>query len=125
MKLAMTCLTLVANATGCERQTAAPTPAASATASSSMPAAGLQPVRVEVSSSGFQPARAVLGACRTLVFRRTTESTCATSVVFPALGIDKSLPLNTDVSLELPVTLKDDVSFQCGMGMLRGKVVVR
>jgi len=66
-----------------------------------------------------------LGAARSLVFRRTTDDTCATSVVFPALGIQKPLPLNTDVAIELPATLTEEVTFQCGMGMHRGKVVAR
>jgi plastocyanin domain-containing protein len=66
-----------------------------------------------------------LGTARSLVFRRTTDDTCATSVVFPALGVEKPLPLNTDVAIELPATLTEEVTFQCGMGMHRGKAVAR
>jgi hypothetical protein len=60
------------------------------------------PVRVEVTSAGFQPSRLDVGKGRALVFRRTTDKTCATAVVFPALGIEKPLPLNTDVAVDLP-----------------------
>lgn len=86
---------------------------------------GVQPARVEVGSDGFRPARIALGTNRTLVFRRTTDATCATEVVFPTLEIEKPLPLNTDVTIELPAALDREVTFQCGMGMLRGKVVAQ
>jgi plastocyanin domain-containing protein len=59
------------------------------------------------------------------VFRRTTDATCATEVVFPALSIEKLLPLNTDVTIELPAALADEVTFQCGWACLRGMVVAR
>jgi len=42
--------------------------------------------------------------------------------VFPALGIQKPLPLNTDMAIELPPHLRK-VTFQCGMGMHRARVV--
>lgn len=94
-----------------------------ATAAPPSPAAALG--RVEVTSAGFQPSRLDLGSERSIVFRRTTDSTCATSVVFPGLGIEKPLPLNTDVAIDLPPGTKGELAFQCGMGMDRGKVVVR
>ena len=81
--------------------------------------------RVEVTSAGFQPSRIDVGGNRLIVFRRTTDKTCATSVVFPGLGIEKTLPLNTDVAIELAPGTKGELAFQCGMGMDRGKVIVR
>jgi hypothetical protein len=87
------------------------------------PAAALG--RVEVTSAGFQPSRIDVGSDRSIVFRRTTDKTCATSVVFPGLGIEKTLPLSTDVAIDLPPGTKGELAFQCGMGMDRGKVVVR
>ena len=81
--------------------------------------------RVEVTSAGFQPSRVDVGRDRSVVFRRTTDKACATSVVFPALGLEKPLPLNTDVAIELPTGTKGELAFQCGMGMDRGKVIVR
>jgi len=94
---------------------------ASAAPPGSAPAVG----RVEVTSAGFQPPRIDIGIRRSVVFRRTTDKTCATSVVFPALGIDKPLPLNADVAVDLPPEATGELAFQCGMGMDRGKVVVR
>jgi len=78
-----------------------------------------------VTSAGFQPSRIEAGKGRALVFRRTTDKTCATSVVFPTLGIEKTLPLNTDVAVDLPLGATGELAFQCGMGMDRGKVIVR
>jgi plastocyanin domain-containing protein len=81
--------------------------------------------RVEVTAEGFQPARIVVGEDRQVIFRRVAEGTCATAVVFPSLGIEKQLPLNTDVAVALPPGSQGELGFQCGMGMYRGKVVAQ
>ena len=83
------------------------------------------PARVEVSSDGFQPSTVNLSAGRQIVFRRTSDSTCATAVVFPDLGIEKQLPLNTDVVIDLPATARGEIGFQCGMAMYKSKVVAQ
>jgi plastocyanin domain-containing protein len=80
--------------------------------------------RVEVTKDGFQPNRVTVGVDRKVTFRRTTDATCATAVVFPEVGIEKQLPLNTDVVIELPATAPRKLSFQCGMGMYKSKVVI-
>ena len=80
--------------------------------------------RVEVGAHGFQPERVSLNGSREIVFRRTSDATCATAVVFPALGIERSLPLNTDVLVDLPPSVRGELGFQCGMGMYKAKVVV-
>jgi plastocyanin domain-containing protein len=45
--------------------------------------------------------------------------------VFPELKIEKALPLNQTVAVELPADTGPTLTFQCGMGMYRGKIVVR
>lgn len=90
-----------------------------------VPAIPGEVVRVEVNDHGFQPSTVPVGTGRRLMFRRTSEGTCATEVVFPELGINKQLPLNTDVVVDLPASAKGDVAFQCGMGMYKSKVVAR
>lgn len=97
----------------------------SSPAADAVPAIPGEAVRVDVSDQGFQPSTVPVGTGRRLVFRRTSEATCATAVVFPELGIDKQLPLNTDVVVDLPASAKGDVTFQCGMGMYKSKVVAR
>jgi hypothetical protein len=81
------------------------------------------PARVEVGSDGFQPSRVRLVGGRQIIFKRTSDSTCATAVVFPELGIEKPLPLNVDVPVDLPASAQGEVGFQCGMGMYKSKVV--
>ena len=81
--------------------------------------------RVNVTPAGFQPSRIDVSTGQRLVFRRTTDKTCATSVVFPTLGIERALPLDTDVPIDLPHGSSGELAFQCGMGMACGKVVVR
>jgi plastocyanin domain-containing protein len=59
-----------------------------------------------------------------LTFVRTTDKTCATEVVFPALNIRRALPLNQPVVIDLAPAITGDVAFTCGMNMLKGVVVV-
>jgi cupredoxin-like protein len=120
-------LTILAVTAGCNSGGSATVPPAPSQAVAPPPAPNAAPeqVRVDVTSAGFQPSRVDVGKGRALVFRRTTDKTCATAVVFPALGIEKPLPLNTDVAVDLPPETTGELAFQCGMGMDRGKVVVR
>jgi plastocyanin domain-containing protein len=55
---------------------------------------------------------------------RTTDKTCGTEVVFPALGIRRPLPLNEPVVIEFTPKSFGEIAFVCGMNMLRGTVVV-
>jgi hypothetical protein len=102
----------------------APAGETNASSSAGLPSLPAGSVRVLVTDEGFQPARVALKRGEKLVFRRTSEGTCATEVVFPALKIEKRLPLNTDVVVELPQTASGELDFQCGMAMYQSKVVV-
>lgn len=84
-------------------------------------------IAVTVDEHGFHPSaiEVAKGQHTTLEFRRTSEQTCATSVVFPELKLEKPLPLNQTVAIQLPANLSSPLVFQCGMGMYHGKVVVR
>lgn len=86
---------------------------------------GSAPPRVEAGADGFQPSRVVLRGAKQVVFRRTTEDTCATAVVFPELNIEKQLPLNTDVVIDLPASAPAEIGFQCSMAMYKSKIVAR
>jgi plastocyanin domain-containing protein len=59
-----------------------------------------------------------------VTFRRTAESSCATEVVFPSLGIRRALPLDQPVDVRLTPTA-GEIAFACGMDMFRGTVVAR
>lgn len=93
--------------------------------SSPAPAATGVPT-VSVTSDGFNPPSVTLTAGqRKIIFIRKSDETCGTEVVFPSLKIEKKLPLNEPVTVELPAEAKGELSFSCGMNMLKGKVVVQ
>jgi plastocyanin domain-containing protein len=82
---------------------------------------------VKADGQGFTPDRIEVArdAQVVLVFKRTTNETCATAVVFPALRIERELPLNQEVEVALPTGESRTLVFQCGMGMYRSQIVVR
>ena len=96
--------------------------------STSVAAPAARVIEIEASDRGFVPStvEAAPGETVTLRFKRTTGSGCLASVAFPDLGVSKDLPQGTPV--DIPVTIPADgskVLFQCGMGMIRGRVVAK
>ena len=84
---------------------------------------------VTAGEHGFTPASLKLraggpGSHHAVTFVRTTDKTCATEVVFPDLKIEQKLPLNQVVSVDLPTDAEKTLTFQCGMAMYKGAVVV-
>jgi plastocyanin domain-containing protein len=98
---------------------------ASASTSSAAASAAMS-VNVVADDKGFTPSSFELkkGAPATLIFRRTTDATCATQVVFPELKITKDLPLMVPVPIEVPTGDARTLVFQCGMGMFKGKAII-
>jgi hypothetical protein len=87
----------------------------------------VQDVRVAVTAASFDPQRMTLraGVPARITFTRTSDKTCATAVVFPSLNIRRELPLNTPVTIQFTPAKVGDIAFACGMGMLRGTIVVQ
>jgi plastocyanin domain-containing protein len=84
---------------------------------------------VTASEHGFSPSSLKLthggpGSHAAVTFVRTTDKTCATEVVFPDLQIERKLPLNEVVSVEVPTDTARTLTFQCGMAMYKGALVV-
>lgn len=84
-------------------------------------------VAITADGTGFSPSsvEAKRGEKLELVFTRTSDDTCATEVVFPELSIKKDLPLKTAVSIVVPTGEARTLTFQCGMGMYKSKVLVK
>lgn len=85
-----------------------------------------QTAKVTVTKDGFDPAKVTLkaGKVAKLTFLKTTDQTCASEVAFPSLKIKKPLPLNKPVVIEFTPEKAGEIEFACGMGMLKGTVVV-
>ena len=83
-------------------------------------------IPIAVTARGFTPA--LVGVTKdqptTLVFTRTSEATCAKRIAFPELGLERPLPLNQSVRLQVPVSSARTLSFQCGMGMHKSLIVI-
>lgn len=86
----------------------------------------IQDATITVGDTSFEPSRLTLraGVPARLTFTRTSEKTCATSVVFASLNVRRDLPLNQSVSVEFTPSRAGEIAFACGMNMLRGTVVV-
>lgn len=86
-----------------------------------------QTAKVIIGQYGYEPAAIRLnkGVPARVTFRRITESTCATEVVFADYGIRRDLPLNADVTVSFTPRKAGEFSFTCGMNMHRGKLFVQ
>jgi plastocyanin len=82
-------------------------------------------VEVEVNASGYHPATisAPAGAKITLAFKRTTAAGCGQQLVLADLDIDRELPVDETVEIEVEVPASGELGFACGMNMYKGKVV--
>jgi plastocyanin domain-containing protein len=111
--LALTAAGLVAVASqGCKRAPepgpALPTASANGT------------VDLKVTANGFEPSPVVLkkGQPVTLRVTRTTDDTCATTVVIPDYGIEKKLPLNEPVEIAFTPKKTGELKYGCAMGQM-------
>jgi len=60
-----------------------------------------------------------------LNFRREETAACSERVLFPDFGRSADLPEGTVVAVELVPDQPGEYGFECGMGMLHGKLIVR
>jgi len=84
-------------------------------------------VRISVSRKGFSPASINVeeGFPLTLIFKRKDKQGCGNKVVFPSLGITKTLPVGKPVTVKFTPEKSGDIAFTCGMGMHKGNIVVQ
>jgi plastocyanin domain-containing protein len=121
--LAAPALALALTVAACSKSDAS----ASGVSGATVTADGKHQVYVTANDKGFVPSSVEVkkGEVTSLVFKRTTDDTCAKEVVFPELKLTKELPLNQAVAIDLPVGEPRTLTFQCGMAMFKGKVVVQ
>jgi len=81
---------------------------------------------VTVENGVYQPARLTLPAdqATSVKFLRKEASPCAGTVVFADLNISEELPLDREISIQLPALKPGRYSFTCQMQMYRGELIV-
>lgn len=84
-------------------------------------------VEVSVTSEGFQPAEieARAGQPLRLVITRKTDQTCAKEIVIKELGVEKALPLNQPVTVEITPRKTGQLRYACSMDMVAGVILVK
>jgi hypothetical protein len=86
-----------------------------------------QTARVVLTEQGYKPdsIRLRRGIPARITFLRQAEGSCGTEIVLPEQGVKRALPLNKPVVVAFTPNKSGEFSFTCGMGMLRGKIVVQ
>ncbi|TGE04281.1 cupredoxin domain-containing protein [Hymenobacter fodinae] len=89
-------------------------------------ATGVQQVDITV-QGGYSPAviEVEKGKPVQLHFHRNEEASCSEEVLFPDFGIRRELPAFQTTLVELLPQQAGRFEFTCGMGMLRGSLVVK
>ncbi|HRH42616.1 MAG TPA: cupredoxin domain-containing protein, partial [Pyrinomonadaceae bacterium] len=83
--------------------------------------------KVIVSKNGFEPSEISFkkGEPMKIAFYRIDSENCANEVVFKDLNLTKKLPVGEVVVADLKDLKSNELSFACGMNMLKGKVLVQ
>jgi len=86
----------------------------------------VQKVTVALTEKGYEPTSFKLrkGVPAQVTFIRKVSPTCGTQIVIADYDIKRALPLNEPVKVEFTPKKSGTFGFTCGMGMLRGSLVV-
>lgn len=87
---------------------------------------GKQVISIDV-MGGYSPEVINLkkGIPAVLQFTRHDKSNCLDRVVFSDFGVNKELPINEQVNIDIPTDKAGEYGFQCGMDMFHGKVNIK
>lgn len=99
-----------------------------ATVPASAAAQEARTVEITVTDRGYEPSRIELreGEPVRLVFHQEAKSSCAHSVKSDELGLETTeLPEGETTVVELTPEESGEFTFACGMGMLKGTLVVK
>ncbi len=88
-------------------------------------AGGVQELRVRV-EGGYDPARLRVRKGRgvRIIFDRRERTGCSEELVIPEFGIKRFLPAFQETVVEFVPDKAGSFEFTCGMGMLRGTIMV-
>ena len=88
--------------------------------------AGVQEAMILV-KGGYTPDAIIVehGKPVRLNFRREETAACSEQVLFPDFGRSADLPAGTIVPIEFVPDEPGEYGFECGMGMLHGRLIVR
>lgn len=83
-------------------------------------------IKIIVSSDGYSPSSVSVnkGQPVRLAFFRKDANNCGGEVVFSKLDIRRKLPVGETVIVEFTPKEEGELTFACGMNMLKGKIVV-
>ena len=87
---------------------------------------GVRVVEMAVTEKGFEPSKVKVkkGEKVRLVVTRKTNATCATEIIIAEHGINKELPLDKAVTVELTPKKSGEIRYACGMGHVAGILFV-
>ena len=88
-------------------------------------AGSTQEIDVQV-EGGYEPStiRVERGKPVRISFDRTESSNCSEEVVFPDFEVRRYLPSHEKTTVEITPEKTGEFEFTCGMGMLRGRLIV-
>lgn len=89
-----------------------------------------QRIAVSVTENGFEPSDIAVtrGQPVRFVFERKTDKTCAKQVIIhvdDANKIEKELPLHQPVEVAVTFPRSGDITYACGMDMVKGSIHVQ
>lgn len=85
-----------------------------------------QKIAIEV-KGGYSPEKIILqqGVPATLNFTRSDSSSCLDHVIFPDFGINQELPQGKAEQIKIDTSKPGEYSWQCGMNMFHGTLIVK
>lgn len=102
------------------------TPAVSSASNFTTGADGVVEVPLTINNTQYEPAALSIPADKPvrIVVTRNEDVACSDRIVFPQLGVSKSLVANGITKVDLPATKAGNYTMTCGMGMMSGQLVV-
>ncbi|WP_228821307.1 urease accessory protein UreH domain-containing protein [Nocardia farcinica] len=97
-----------------------------ADASAAVVADGVQTLTITAKTGSYGPQNieAVSGVPTTLVVKTSGAHGCIRSMVFPSLGITKTLPTSGETRIDLGTLQPGRMDYTCGMGMYSGMITI-